>query len=125
MREAVRELVGEEEDRRLHLSQRTYSATTDDVGTSSGLLGLAFRAPDKITEVSFTVVVKDAQAVGCASNPPPSGQIVTAIDFRGNFFNVEASPTSSSGDVSAVIGSQRSPTDSNGALTVVGFYGTN
>jgi len=124
MREAVRELVGEEENRRLRLSQRAYSATTDDVGTSGGLFGLAFPAPNKITEVSFTVVVKAAQAVGCASNPPPSGGIVTSQEFRGSFFNVEASPTSSSGDVSAVIGSQRSPTDTSGALTVVGFYGT-
>src|ERR1700741_3816174 len=33
-REAVRELTGEDRDRRLHLSQTAYSATTDDNGSS-------------------------------------------------------------------------------------------
>ena len=41
VREATRQLVGEEENRRLRLSQTAYSATTDDSGGSGGGFGLA------------------------------------------------------------------------------------
>jgi len=125
--EAVRELAVVPEtwgdrhshpNRSLHISDRAYSATSDDYGSSGGLFGLSFPDPTAITEVSFTVVVNEAEAVGCASNP---SQIVTAAEFRGNFFNTEASPTSQASDVVADISLTRTPTDVGSALTVVGF----
>jgi hypothetical protein len=119
VREAVRQLVGEEENRRLRLSYTTYSATTDDSGGSGGGFGLAFPVPSAITETSFTAVVHRAEAVGCTSNPSLT---VTDVELRGNFFNMESSPTSQVGDVVAVIGISRTPTDVGGALTVAGFY---
>jgi hypothetical protein len=119
IREARRQIAGEEENRRLDLSYTAYSATTDDFGGSGGGFGLAFPAPSAITETSFTVVVNRAAAVGCASNP---SLIVTDVELRGNFFNMESSPTSQIGDVVAVIGISRTPTDVGGALTVAGFY---
>ena len=119
IREAVRQPVGEEENRRLHLSLTAYSATTDDSGGTGGASGLAFPVPSAIREVSFNAVVNRAEAVACASNP---SLIVTTVEFRGNFFNVESSPTSQIGDVVGVIDIERSPTDVGGALTAVGFY---
>ncbi len=44
------------------------------------------------------------------------------MEFRGNFFNTESSPTSQIGDVVGVIGISRTPTDVGGTLTVAGFY---
>jgi hypothetical protein len=120
IREATRQLTGEEEKRRLHLSQRAYSATTDDSGASGGGFGLQFPVPSAITEVSFTLNVRDAVAVGCTSNP--SGQIVTGAEFRGRFFSTEVSPTSSLGDVETVIGANRNATDIQSAMEVIGFY---
>jgi hypothetical protein len=120
IREEVRQLVGEEEDRRLHLSQMAYSAITDDNGASGGGFGLAFPVPAVITEISFDLVVKEAVAVGCNSNP--NGQIVTGAEFRGRFFNTESSPTSQLGDVETVIGANRNATDLGSAMEVLGFY---
>jgi len=120
--EAVRQLVatpGVPNDRRLHLSQRAYSATTDDIGSSGGGFGLAFPVPSAVAEISFTVVVNSAQAVGCTSNPAEGN---TEAEFRGNFFNTTQSPTSSIGDVQAVIGVVRSSADAGAPLTAHGFY---
>jgi hypothetical protein len=119
VREATRELTGEERNRRLHLSQTAYSATTDDSGGSGGTFGLAFPDPNAVTEISFTVVVNKAEAIGCSSN---DALIVTDAEFRGNFFNVGSAPTSSIGDVVGVISVARSPTDVGDDLTVAGFY---
>jgi hypothetical protein len=118
--EAVRQLAGEEEDRRLHLSQRAYSATTDDGGASGGTFGLFFPVPGAVTEVFFDMVIKSAVAVGCNSNP--NGQIVTGAELRGRYFNTESSPTSQLGDVEAVIGANRNATDTGPAMEVLGFY---
>jgi hypothetical protein len=120
VREVVRDLAGEDRNRRLHLSQMAYSATADDNGSSGGGFGLAFPVPGAIDEVSFDVVVNKAIAVGCGSNP--SGQIVTGAEFRGRFFNTESSPTSQLGDVETVIGANRNATDTGPALEVLGFY---
>ena len=119
VREEVRQLAGEDENRRLRLSYTAYSATTDNSGGSGGGFGLAFPDPSAITEISFAAVVNRATAVGCTSNP---SLIVTDVELRGNFFNMESSPTSQIGDVVAVIGISRTPTDVGGALTVAGFY---
>jgi len=118
-REVVRRLVGEEEDRRLHLSQTAYSATTDDVGSSGNIFGLQFSVPSAITEASFTVAVNQAVAVGCTSNSQPT---LTGPEFRGRFFNTENSPTSSLGDVEVGIGPGRTSTDTGSAMQVVFHY---
>jgi hypothetical protein len=120
VREAVRQLAGEEENRRLRLSLTAYSATTDDFGASGGGFGLAFPNPGAVTEVSFDLTVYRAVAVGCNSNP--NGQIVTGAEFRGRFFNTESSPTSQLGDIETVIGANRNATDTGPAMEVVGFY---
>ena len=118
-REIVREVVGEGRSRRLHLAQRVYSATTDDSGGSGDVFGLEFAHPNAVTEVSLSVRVQEAEVLGCTTNPSLS---VIDAEFRGNFFNVESSPTSPIGDVVAVIAVSRYPTDTTNALTVAGFY---
>ena len=120
IRDAARQVVGEEESRRLHLSQTVYSDTGDDSGASGGSFGLGFPDPNAVKEIAFNLVVNNAVAVGCASNP--SGQIVTGAEFRGHFFNTEVSPTSSVGEVEVVIGANRNATDTSPALEVLGFY---
>jgi len=112
-RDVVRQVVGEDEDRRLHLSQTAYSATTDDVGSSGNIFGLEFPVPSAITEASFTLVVKNAIAVGCTNNSQPT---LTGPEFRGRFFNTEISPTSQLGDVEVGIGPLRASTDAGPAM---------
>jgi hypothetical protein len=116
--EVVRQVVGEEEDRRLQLSETAYSATTDDVGSSGSIFGLQFPMPTAITEVSYTLVVKHAVAVGCTSNSQPA---LSGPEFRGRFFNTESSPTSSLGDVEVGIGPLRVSTDAGSAMQA-GFH---
>src|SRR5215472_1749716 len=118
-RDVVRTLVGEEEDRRLHISQTAYSATTDDVGSSGNIFGLEFPVPSAITELSYTVVVKNAVAVGCASN---SQLTLTGPEFRGRSFNTETSPTSQLGDVEVGIGPGRASTDTGSTMLAVFHY---
>src|ERR1700752_3154868 len=61
-RDALRELAAgqdQDNDRRLHLKETTYSAITDDNGASGSIFGLGFPVPSAITEASFSVFVKD------------------------------------------------------------------
>ena len=118
-RESVRTLVGEEEDRHLQLSQTAYSATTDDVGGSGAIFGLQFLVPSAITEASFTVVVKNAEAGGCFSNSQPT---LTGLEFRGRFFNTVSSPTSQVGEVEVGIGPLRTSIDAGSAMEVDSHY---
>lgn len=118
-REVVRTLVGEKENRHLHLSQTAYSSTTDNVGSNGNIFGLQFSVPSAITEALFTVVVNKAEAVGCASNSQPT---LTGPEFRGRFFNTESSPTSSLGDVEVGIGPGRTSTDAGSAMEVDFHY---
>ena len=121
-REMVRELTAtpeKDDDRRLHLSETTYSTTTDDNGASGSIFGLNFPVPSAITEVSFTVVVRKAEAVSCGSNL--SGPVDIGPEFRGRFFNTENSPTSQLGDVEGGIGAYRNSTDVGSAIQV-GFH---
>ena len=100
VREAVRRLTGDEEDRRLDLSARAYSVITNNNGTSGGVFGLRFINPSAISTVQFTLQVNKLTQVGCSSN---QGLGLTAAVFRGAFFNVNQSPIDGSGDVSALI----------------------
>jgi len=122
-RESVRELTaapGQDDDRRLHLKETTYSTTTDDNGASGSIFGLGFPVPTAITEASFSVVVKDVKTVGCASNP--SGAVDIGPEFRGRFFNTESAPTSQLGDVEGGIGAYRTPSDVGSAIQVAFHY---
>jgi hypothetical protein len=118
LRETIRELVANDDGYRLHLAQRAYSDVTDDSGGSGGLWGLAFPNPSAITAISFTATVNRANVAACSTN---TGLDVTAAEFRGNFFNVQSSPTSSIGDVVGEIGINRAATDTNTSLTVSAF----
>jgi len=118
--DAARQLSGEEENRRLHLSLTAYAPTTDDFGASGGGFGLAFPNPGAVTEVSFDLTVNGAVAIGCSSNP--NGQIVTGAEFRGRFFNTESSPTSQLGDIETVIAANRNGSDTGPAMEVIGFF---
>lgn len=68
LREGVRKIVSGRNGGSLRLPQRAYSSTTHDVGGSGGLFGVHFPEPNTITEVSFTVTVDRAKAIGCSSN---------------------------------------------------------
>src|SRR6201993_1378206 len=122
-REMVRELTAtpeKDDDRRLHLSETTYSTTTDDNGASGSIFGLGFPVPSAITEASFSVSVKDAKTVGCGSNP--SAPVDIGPEFRGRFFNTESSPTTQLGDVEGGIGAYRTPSDFGSAIQVTFHY---
>lgn len=118
LREAVRQIVRGKNHGSLRLTQTAYSATTDDAGGSGGVFGLQFAEPNGIREVSFTVNVDRAEAVGCSSN---DSLIVTDAEFRGTFFNTESAPTSQIGNVVAVIDLERSPANPGKSLVVSGF----
>lgn len=119
LREAVRQIVHGKNHGSLRLSQTAYSSIADDAGGSGGVFGLQFPEPDAITEVSFSVMVERAEAVGCSSN---DSLIVTDAEFRGTFFNTESAPTSQIGNVTAVIDVERSPSNPGKSLIVSGFY---
>lgn len=115
----MRELTAgqdQDNDRRLHLEETTYSAITDDNGASGSIFGLGFSVPSAITEASFSVFVKDAKTVGCGSNP--SGAVDIGPEFRGRFFNTESSPATQLGDVEGGIGAYRTPSDLGSAIQV-------
>jgi len=117
MREALREIAVVRGRRRLHLYEIAYSATTDNNGTSGGLFGLSFPNPSAVTAISFTAAVNNIAVVACNTNQ--GAELVTSAEFRGSFFNVDASPTSPNDDVIADISIQLSSQE-NGP-TVVGF----
>ena len=124
-RDAVRELTAtggqdQDNDRRLHLKETTYSTITDDNGASGSIFGLGFPVPSAITEASFSVFVKDAKTVGCGSNP--SAPVDIGPEFRGRFFNTESSPTTQLGDVEGGIGAYRTPSDVGSAIQVTFHY---
>jgi len=121
IREALRQIAavpGVPKDKRLHLMQRVYSATTDNSGSSGGLFGLSFPNPSTVTAVSFTLVVNKIAAVACSTNP---GIGVTTAEFRGSFFNTDSVPTNGDHDVIADIDIERSVQENS--PTVVGFVG--
>ncbi len=121
-REEVRGLVptpGVKGDNRLRISQRGYSATTDNVGGSGDSLGLFFAAPGNISEVSFTAVAKAAQAVGCAGNPDDAS---VYMGFEGSFFNTSNFQNGAQGDIKANISVIRTSLDTGTPLNVQAFY---
>jgi hypothetical protein len=103
-REVAVGLVGEEENRRLRISERAYSAITDNNGASGSGFGLGFANPSHLKAVSFTLAVNEAEAVGCAGNP--GNPTFAGAGFSGDYFN--PNPTSpqngATGDITVFIG---------------------
>lgn len=125
-REEVRGLVptpGVKGDNRLRISQRGYSATTDNTGGTGDSLGLLFAAPGTVSAVSFTVVAKTEQTVGCSGNPDASG---VSAGFEGSFFNTGNFQNGAQGDVKANIVIVRTSNDTGNSLNVgAGYYQCN
>lgn len=61
-------LSGEGENRRLRISQTSYSAITDNSGSSGIGFGLGFIQPSHVNAVSFTLAVDEVQVVDCGNN---------------------------------------------------------
>src|SRR5215469_14368416 len=113
-REVTVGLVGEAENRRLHISETAYSAITDDNGASGSGFGLGFANPSQLKAVSFTLAVDKVEAVGCAGNSSFAG-----AGFFGDYFNPNlASPQNATGDIAVSVGVGRLSTDVGTALTV-------
>jgi len=106
-------LVGEEENRRLHISQTNYSAITDNNGTSGSGFGLGFASPSTVKAVSFTLAVDEVQVVGCTSNPT-----FATVGFFGDYFNPTGPTNGQTGDIVASIGLTRFSTVTVTALDV-------
>jgi hypothetical protein len=122
MRESKREITPTPRvtgDRRLHLLQRGYSATTDNVGATGGALGLLFTAPNNVTATSFTVVVAKEQVVGCAANSTVGA---VSAGFEGAFFNPSSAPIGATGDVKANIVIVRTTTNTGKSLNAGASY---
>ncbi len=124
LREAVRELTPSfsasvERNRRLRFSLTAYGQTDSDEGGLGSPFGLAINQPAPVTEISFTVVVKKINAVGCGSNPSDSFAVA---EFRGWFFNTELTPQPGSlGDVLAAVNITRRSSDPGATLSVSAF----
>src|SRR2546423_5863043 len=66
IREAGRQLFGEEENRRLRLSYTAYSATSDDFGGSGGGFCPSLPVSSAHTGTTVSLAVNRAAAPGCA-----------------------------------------------------------
>jgi len=116
-REVTVGLVGEAENRRLHISETAYSAITDDNGASGSGFGLGFANPSHVKAVSFTLAVDKAEAVGCAGNP--GNPSFAGAGFFGDYFHDPATPQNgATGDIVVNAGVGRLSTDVGTALTV-------
>jgi hypothetical protein len=92
-------LAGEEENRRLRISQTNYSAVTDNNGSSGSGFGLGFAQPSKVKAVSFTLAVDQMQLVDCGVN-----QTFATVGFFGDYFNPTGASNGQTGDIVASIG---------------------
>jgi hypothetical protein len=101
-REVTVGLVGEAENHRLQISQTSYSAITDNTGSSGIGFGLGFAEPSEVTAVSFTLAVDEMQVIGCADNPTSA-----TAGFFGDYFNPTGASNGQTGDIVASIGVTR------------------
>jgi hypothetical protein len=111
--DAVRQVTPEHQ---LHLAATGYSSPQNDGGYTGNTFGLYFANPQSIVATAFSVTVNKAVAIACKSRP--GAEVVTGPEFRGRFFNTQASPSSQLGDVEFAIGLDRRPSDINGLLAV-------
>lgn len=104
-------LAGEEENRRLRISQTNYSSIADNNGSSGSGFGLGFAQHSRVKAVSFTLAVDEVQVFDCASNPT-----FATGGFFGDYFNPTGATNGQTGDIVASIGVTRF--SSTGALDV-------
>ena len=104
----------------LRLDMTAYSPQVDDGNGTGGIYGLYIADPAGIKGASYEVNVTKAAAQACPGNP--SAEVVTGPEFRGRFFNAEASPTSQKGDVEVAVGFDRRPSDVDSKLTAAFIY---
>jgi hypothetical protein len=95
-------LSGAEGNRRLQILQTSYSAITDDDGSSGIGFGLGFVQPGKVKAVSFTLAVDKLRVVDCGSNPS-----FGTVGFFGDYFNPTGATDGQTGDIVASIGVTR------------------
>jgi hypothetical protein len=98
-REVSVALAGEEQNRRLRISQTNYSAITDNTGLNISGFGLGFAQPSQVKAVSFTLKVDQMELVDCGSN-----QTFDTVGFFGEYFNPTGATNGQTGDVVASIG---------------------
>jgi len=95
-------LFGEGENRRLQISQTSYSAIRDNNGSSGMGFGLGFVRPSQVKAVSFTLAVDEMQVVDCGSNSS-----FGTVGFFGDYFNPSGATDGQTGDIVASIGVTR------------------
>jgi hypothetical protein len=95
-------LFGEGENRRLRISQTSYSTITDNNGSSGIGFGLGFVQPSRVKAVSFTLAVDEMQVVDCGSNSSSA-----TVGFFGDYFNPTGARNGQTGDIVASIGVTR------------------
>jgi hypothetical protein len=91
-------LCGKGENRRLQMSQTSYSAIPDSNGSSGVGFGLGFAQPSQVKAVSFTLAVDEMEVVDCGSNSS-SG----TVGFFGDYFNPTGATNGQTGDIVASI----------------------
>ena len=96
-REVAVEVVGEDESRRLRISETTYSAISDNDGSSGYGFGLGFANPSQITAVSFTLTVNKEKNPGCPGYP--DNLAFTSVGFFGDYFNPLPPQNGQTGDI--------------------------
>lgn len=106
-------LAGEEENRRLRISQTNYSAIADKNGSSGSGFGLGFAQPSRVKAVSFTLAIDQMQVVDCASN-----RTFATAGFFGDYFNPTGATNGQTGDIVASIAVTGSNTSTGTALDV-------
>jgi len=105
-REVKIELVGEDDSRRLHISQTAYSSIADNNGDGGVGFGLGFANPSMVKSVSFTLAV-GTEEVGCGADDPAWA----GAGFFGDYFNPSGAQDGQTGDIVASIGVGRLSTD--------------
>src|SRR5215468_6201007 len=94
-------LTGEEQNRRLRISQTNYSAITDNNGSDGSGFGLGFAQPSQVKAVSFTLTVDQIQLVDCGTNQTFEFE---SIGFFGDYFNPTGATNGQTGDIVASVG---------------------
>ena len=108
-------LLGQGASRGLHISQTMYSTTGTNTGAGSSGFGLGFANAIKLTAVSFSLVVNEAQSLSCGVNAA-----FVIAGFSADFFNPNPSPNGATGDITVSIVALRLSTDTGNNVEVIG-----
>jgi len=110
-------LLGQGASRGLHISQTMYSSTGTNTGAGGSGFGLGFAHASKLTAVSFSLTVKDAQPLGCDDN---GAAAFVVAGLSATFFNPNPSPDGSTGDITVGLSAIRFSTDSGNNVDISG-----